>query len=41
MVKVYKLGYNQKQTTEIFMADPSLEVDKNTFVVKRDVKEED
>ena len=41
MAKVYKLGYNQKQTTEIFMADPSLEVDKNTFVVKRDVKEED
>lgn len=41
MAKVYKLGYNQKQTTEIFMTDPSLEVDKNTFVVKRDVKEED
>lgn len=40
MGEVYKLRYNQGQTTEIFMANPNLKVDKNTFVVKRDLKEE-
>lgn len=41
MGEVYKLGYNQGQTTEIFMANPVLKVDKNTFVVKKYLKEKE
>ena len=39
MGKVFDLGYNQGQTTEIFVANPVLKVDKNTFVVKKYLKE--
>lgn len=41
MGEVYNLGYSQKHTTEIFMANPTLKVNKNTLVVKRVAKEED
>ena len=41
MGKVFDLGYNQGQTTEIFVANPVLKVDKNTFVVKKYLKEKE
>lgn len=34
MAKVYKLGYNQNQTTAIFRANTKLNVNKNTFIAK-------
>lgn len=41
MGKVFKSGFNQSETTDIFKANPNLKINKNTFVVSKDVKNKD
>lgn len=40
MGKVFKLGFNQSETTEIFKSNTNLKVDKNTFVASKDANKE-
>lgn len=38
MGKVFNLGFNQGETTDIFKANPNLKINKNTFVANKDGK---
>lgn len=41
MGKVFNLGFNQSETTDIFKANPNLKINKNTFVANKDGKNKD